>query len=143
MSDSQILTIHRKPSRRHGHNVKNQPKRKVQHASLDLVWAAGKQDDRRHGHNVRNLPKKSSTCIGFSMSRVLGAGKGSASRSGLVPVLSTLSKGRAGPGSTHFCWPLALALRVRPIFAGPGPGSAWPQASRAGSGPTLTLQMFL
>ena len=48
---------------------------------------------------------------------------------------ATPSKGLAGPGSTHFCWPLALALRVGPIFAGPGPGSAWPQASRAGSGP--------
>ena len=46
---------------------------------------------------------------------------------------ATPSKGRAGPGSTHFCWPLALALRVGPIFAGPDPGP----------GPTLTIQMFL
>ena len=40
------------------HDVKNQPKRKVQHASLDLIWAAGRQDDRRHSHNVRNMPKR-------------------------------------------------------------------------------------
>ena len=36
----------------------------------------------------------------------------------------TLSKGRAGPGPTHFSWPLTLALRAGPLSAGPGPGSA-------------------
>ena len=51
-----------------------------------------------------------------------------------IKAVITLSKGQAGPGLTHFCWPLALALRVGPMFAGPGPGSAWPRASRARSG---------
>ena len=30
----------------------------------------------------------------------------------------TLSKGRAGPGPTHFSWPLTLALRAGPLSAG-------------------------
>ena len=36
----------------------------------------------------------------------------------------TLSTGRAGPGPTHFSWPLTLALRAGPLSAGPCPGSA-------------------
>ena len=43
---------------------------------------------------------------------------------------STPSKGGARPGLTHFCWPLALALRVGPIFAGPGPGPVGPGQGR-------------
>jgi len=50
------------------------------------------------------------------------------------PVPFTLSKGWAGPGPTHFCWPLTLALlgRAKPSWP-------WPRANRVGSGPTLAL----
>ena len=41
-----------------------------------------------------------------------------------IAAVITLSKGRAGPGPTHFSWPLTLALRAGPLSAGPGPGSA-------------------
>ena len=34
----------------------------------------------------------------------------------------TLSKGRAGPGPTHFSWPLTLALEGRVTLSWPWPG---------------------